>query len=580
MQLAAAEQADSLAAVGSADLGSPWLLHRGSDSNGTTASSRPRPAAAESTLTTREYLLVVGALVLVQLNWSILTTWVKSVLTRTPAIVFCSYRDGVAVICLMLAAWWREDFARPLLRRAGWALHGGFVLVCGVLMFLNQLANVLGIVFSSPTTSSMTQPLIPAWVFSLSILCALDQSEVLRAFLARRKHAAASLLAQAAGPELARMSFSSRASLWCQARLPVLRLLGGLGVLVSALGAGIMVLGELSNKNSSQKNPLVGLLLFAANTLAMSLSIIVQKMAFKQRTPSAPVLSSTQQQQQQQQSRKTLAAASFSGRAHIPSVTDVASETQPADYSPPPALYSPSSSSGLSASQSPSPPPSPDRPEEVRLRLLPSSSATDSHSNGSVGSVFGAVSTSEDDDASDLSSTSLVPLSEWQRYPISLTAYGYLVCFLCMFCSSGYYIPAALRSGDWTHDFIPRAPAVPALLFGGVCASAVNFALLTWATSRVPPPLVTAFWPLQIPAVALMCLVCYGDRLGATEATGSAVLCLGMGALVAVQLKTFALEKEAREASSTVEAREQEELAQQQQQQQPAALAFGTALND
>jgi drug/metabolite transporter (DMT)-like permease len=474
-------------------------------------------------LTLRQFLVVIAALVIVQLNWSALTVSLKRVLNHTPAVIFCAYRDAIAVVCLLAAATWREQCARPLLRRSDWR-HVLFLCLCGVLMFTNQLFNILGILLSTPSMSPMTQPLIPAWTFALATILKLDQSAQLRKLLESRQREARERIS--AGKEWTHLRRLDRVLLWCHARLPLLRLCGFAGVLVSALGAGLMVLANSQSTTTPQRNPLLGMLMFALNTFSMALSIIVQKVAYNMRPKSM--------------------------RLPVTGV-DIDVAVDPLSKG-----HSRTDDNVVSPNRSFSPPSSLLEGDEVRLRLLTSDAASPFPSEAARGTGAAAINGTQVDGAMEPGSSlngdgddgrlhlsSVASLSEWQRYPISLTAYGYVVCLVCMLLCSTYYIPPSIASGDWRSNFVPPLSAVGPLLFGGVCASALNFALLTWATSRVPPAVVTATWPLQIPVVSVACWLLYGDAMSTLQLAGATVLCAGMAVLVAVNLNTYKLEKEA-----------------------------------
>jgi hypothetical protein len=159
----------------------------------------------------------------------------------------------------------------------------------------------------------------------------------------------------------------------------------------------------------------------------------------------------------------------------------------------------------------------------------------------SADTVEASIGGSGDSTAAAASTASADSLSRWKSYPISLTAWSYLACTLCMMLSTLYYIP---RTSNVADTYVPPQSCIAALAQGAVLASAVNFALLCWAGSLVPPPVVTAFWPAQIPIMVVLCYFVYGDSITIMQGCGAALICCGLGVITALNMRLRAIESD------------------------------------
>eukprot|EP00128_Syssomonas_multiformis_P012918 Colp12_sorted_trinity150504_noHs@7281 len=108
-----------------------------------------------------------------------------------------------------------------------------------------------------------------------------------------------------------------------------------------------------------------------------------------------------------------------------------------------------------------------------------------------------------------------------ERYPpFTVAAWAYLI-------GTGLLVltMADITDGDRWH--IPLE-ALYALAYAGCLSSALAMAMLTWANRRTSPTFVTAFWPAQVVATALLSAVFLDYRLAASDAIGAALVVAGL----------------------------------------------------
>jgi len=85
--------------------------------------------------------------------------------------------------------------------------------------------------------------------------------------------------------------------------------------------------------------------------------------------------------------------------------------------------------------------------------------------------------------------------------PISVIAYSYLFGTIIMGAASYFLVhdPAAWTL-HWNVDLL-------AVLYNGIISSALNFALMSWALSKVGPLFVASYIPIQPVSSALLALI-------------------------------------------------------------------------
>eukprot|EP00271_Cylindrocystis_brebissonii_P022428 TRINITY_DN8633_c0_g1_i1.p1 TRINITY_DN8633_c0_g1~~TRINITY_DN8633_c0_g1_i1.p1 ORF type:complete len:191 (+),score=15.46 TRINITY_DN8633_c0_g1_i1:272-844(+) len=106
--------------------------------------------------------------------------------------------------------------------------------------------------------------------------------------------------------------------------------------------------------------------------------------------------------------------------------------------------------------------------------------------------------------------------------PISVTAISYFFATGLMMAVGVLFVDFSIAS--WTLS----PPQFGAALYAGVVASALNYALLTWANQRVGPAMVALYYPLQPVASAFLSRWCLGTPVFPGVILGGAFILSGL----------------------------------------------------
>eukprot|EP00897_Mesotaenium_endlicherianum_P010846 jgi/Mesen1/9790/ME000007S09847 len=113
------------------------------------------------------------------------------------------------------------------------------------------------------------------------------------------------------------------------------------------------------------------------------------------------------------------------------------------------------------------------------------------------------------------------PLLARYPAPVSVTAFAYLFGAALMVLVGVLLVPSA------SHWWLSRAQLLT-VLYAGLVASAMNYALMTWVNKRVGPALVALYMPLQPLASALLSRVFLGSTIFLGSVLGGLAILAGL----------------------------------------------------
>lgn len=110
--------------------------------------------------------------------------------------------------------------------------------------------------------------------------------------------------------------------------------------------------------------------------------------------------------------------------------------------------------------------------------------------------------------------------------PITVNALSYAVGVGCLFMS-------VIGGQGHAERWILPVDAIWPLMYAAILSSFLCYTLQTWANKRTSPSIVTAFYPLQVVASAVLSIFAFGHILTAPEIIGACLVLLGLFFVVA-----------------------------------------------
>jgi drug/metabolite transporter (DMT)-like permease len=121
--------------------------------------------------------------------------------------------------------------------------------------------------------------------------------------------------------------------------------------------------------------------------------------------------------------------------------------------------------------------------------------------------------------------------SRWSELPLSVTVWSYFFGAILMAISPLYSLVSC--SLLWVvcdvaqYSSFPYQAVIP-LIYAVFITSALCYMLLSWCNQNASPPLVSAFFPVQIPGAVLLAYIFLDEQLGFLDWVGGGLITAGL----------------------------------------------------